>query len=164
MPRAFEEKQIPFNKLSELVTKLRADGKRIVTTNGCFDILHLGHMQYLFEARGLGDILLCGINSDKSVIRLKGSGRPLFPEAVRARQVAALECVDYVTIFEQDTPEALLKIIRPAIHVKGGDYRPEDLPERHCVEGGGGKVVVLPFIPGFSTTGIITKLKGESNP
>lgn len=138
---------------------VKDQGKRLVTTNGCFDLLHWGHIQYLNEAKALGDLLLVGLNSDASVKRLKGPSRPLNPELVRARQIASLECVDYVVIFEEATPEAFLEMVKPAIHAKGGDYRVEDLPERKVVEAGGGEVRVLSLVPGFSTTSLIEKLK-----
>ncbi len=138
---------------------MKDQGKRVVTTNGCFDLLHLGHIEYLTEARALGDVLLVGVNSDASVKRLKGPSRPLNSELVRARQLASLECVDYVVIFEQATPEELIRLVKPAIHAKGGDYRVEDLPERHVVREGGGEIRVLSLVPGYSTTSLIEKLK-----
>jgi rfaE bifunctional protein nucleotidyltransferase chain/domain len=138
---------------------LRDRGVKIVSTNGCFDLLHLGHLNYLAQARGLGEVLWIGLNADASVRRIKGPQRPLQDEHVRLQQLAALEAVDFVTLFEEDTPETFLQKLRPAVHVKGGDYRPEDLPERAVVEAGGGKVEVLAFTPGFSTTGLIAKLK-----
>jgi D-glycero-beta-D-manno-heptose 1-phosphate adenylyltransferase len=154
-----DRKIISHSALSQFSRVLKDQGKRIVTTNGCFDLLHLGHIQYLTEAKALGDILLVGLNSDASVKRLKGPTRPLNSELVRARQIAALECVDYVAIFEESTPEAFLELVKPQLHVKGGDYRAEDLPERKVVEAGGGEVRVLSLVPGYSTTSLIEKLK-----
>jgi D-beta-D-heptose 7-phosphate kinase/D-beta-D-heptose 1-phosphate adenosyltransferase len=158
MALSMESKLIPFSSLGGLAEKLRAQNKKIVTTNGCFDILHFGHLKILEEARSLGDVFLCGVNSDRSVKKLKGERRPIFSEKTRALQVAALESVDYVTIFDEDTPERFLSIVKPAVHVKGGDYAPEDLPERACVESFGGKVVCLPYLQGFSTTRVLELL------
>lgn len=154
-----DRKIVSFKTLSTLSKLVKDQGKRLVTTNGCFDLLHWGHIQYLNEAKALGDLLLVGLNSDASVKRLKGPTRPLNPELVRARQIASLECVDYVVLFEEDTPEAFLEMVKPDIHVKGGDYRVEDLPERKVVEAGGGQVRVVSLVPGFSTTSLIEKLK-----
>jgi rfaE bifunctional protein nucleotidyltransferase chain/domain len=137
--------------------RLRAAGKKLVFTNGCFDILHLGHARYLREARALGDALVVGLNSDGSVGRLKGAGRPLVPEADRAEMLAALEAVDYVTVFDEDTPAALVAEIVPEIIVKGGDYRPGDVAGRETVEAAGGSVVIIPLTEGRSTTGLIAK-------
>lgn len=130
---------------------------RLVFTNGCFDILHRGHVQLLVQARELGDRLLVGLNSDKSTRRLKGSGRPLQPEIDRAACLAALECVDAVVVFDEDTPSDLIAALQPEIMVKGGDYTPEGLPERDVVEASGGKIVVLPYIKGISTTELIER-------
>lgn len=154
-----DRKIVSIKTLPTLSQLVKDQGKRLVTTNGCFDLLHWGHIQYLNEAKALGDLLLVGLNSDASVKRLKGPARPLNPELVRARQIASLECVDYVVIFEEATPEAFLEMVKPAIHVKGGDYRVEDLPERTVVEAGGGEVRVLSLVPGFSTTSLIERLK-----
>ena len=125
--RSLDEKIIPSNHLAELAAELRSSGKTIVTTNGCFDLLHLGHISYLLEARKLGDVLIVGINSDSSVRGLKGTNRPICSEITRAKQIAGLESVDYVTIFNEQTPEAMLSKIQPSVHVKGGDYLPENL-------------------------------------
>lgn len=152
-------KQISFEDRSAHAEALRKNGIKIVTTNGCFDLLHLGHLNYLREARLLGDCLWVAVNSDASVKRLKGPSRPLQDANTRALQLAALEAVDYVTVFEDDTPASFLEAVQPAIHVKGGDYRPEQLPERKEVEAAGGKIVCLPFTEGFSTTSLIEKLK-----
>ncbi|UCF19116.1 MAG: D-glycero-beta-D-manno-heptose 1-phosphate adenylyltransferase [Gemmatimonadota bacterium] len=130
---------------------------RLIFTNGCFDILHRGHVEVLIAARALGDRLLVGLNSDASVRRLKGSGRPLQPEVDRAICLAALECVDAVVIFEQDTPKDLIALLRPDAMVKGGDYTPQQLPEREVVEAAGGQVIILPYIGGRSTTELIAR-------
>lgn len=160
--RSPDEKLVLFEQLDELASRLHKDEARVVTTNGCFDILHLGHIEYLAEARRRGDVLVCGVNSDASVRKLKGPSRPLFDEDVRARQLAALECVDYVTIFSEDTPEELIRRVRPAIHVKGGDYAGRELPERKVIESVGGQLVLLPFVPGYSTTSLLARLKNVS--
>jgi rfaE bifunctional protein nucleotidyltransferase chain/domain len=136
----------------------RQRGKCIVFTNGCFDILHVGHVRYLAQARALGDLLVVGLNSDRSVQALKGLRRPLVPEDERAEMLAHLECVDYVSIFDEDRPDALIEVVRPTIHVKGGDYREEDLPEAAVVRKHGGRVVIMPLVEGRSTTHIITRI------
>lgn len=135
------------------------EGKTLVFTNGVFDILHAGHVQYLKAARELGDTLVVGLNSDESVRSLnKGSDRPINPLNDRAVVIGALRAVDFVVCFEESTPEKLISELKPDIHVKGGDYEPDDLPETAIVEGYGGKVVILPFLPGRSSTSIIQKL------
>lgn len=133
-------------------------GKKLVFTNGCFDIIHFGHINYLEQARQLGDILIVGINSDRSVRTIKGDKRPLISEEERARIISSLRFVDYVVIFDERTPISIIKAIQPDIHVKGGDYSAEELPEYSTVKSYGGKVVILPYIPGKSTTGIIDKI------
>jgi D-beta-D-heptose 7-phosphate kinase/D-beta-D-heptose 1-phosphate adenosyltransferase len=130
---------------------------RLVFTNGCFDIMHRGHVQLLVEARQLGDRLLVGVNSDDSTRRLKGAGRPLQPEVDRVACLAALECVDAVVVFDEDTPADLIAALQPEIMVKGGDYSPERLPERDVIEAGGGKIVILPYVEGLSTTALLEK-------
>ncbi len=154
--RRLENKIITEN-LSEILISIR--NQKVVTTNGCFDILHYGHISYLWRARELGDVLICCLNSDSSVKSLKGEKRPIFPEYVRARQLAALECVDYVITFNDLTPQYILDVIKPSIHVKGGDYDLNKLPEKDVVEKNGGKIVLIPFIQGFSTTELINKIK-----
>jgi len=139
------------------IKKLRKDGKTVVTTNGCFDLIHAGHIQYLEESASLGDILIVGINSDASVKRLKGENRPLQSEGDRVLIMAALKMVDYAFVFPEDDPREFLKIIKPDLHVKGGDYT-EDILERVVVEDGGGKVAILSFKDGHSTTSIIDKM------
>lgn len=137
--------------------RLKAAGKTVVFTNGCFDLLHLGHARYLGKARALGDVLVVGLNSDRSVRRLKGPGRPLVPEADRAEMLAALEAVDYVTVFGEETPAALVAEILPDVIVKGGDYRPEEVAGAEKVTAAGGRVAIIPLVEGRSTTGLIAR-------
>lgn len=147
----------------ELKRHLEAEhaGRRVVFTNGCFDILHMGHLTYLSRARDLGDLLVVGLNSDESVRRLKGADRPVNSQEERAFLLAGLFFVDYVTIFSEQTPVETIEILKPTIHTKGGDYAPADLPEGRVVESYGGRVVLLPFVEGYSTTSIIRKMRGE---
>jgi D-beta-D-heptose 7-phosphate kinase/D-beta-D-heptose 1-phosphate adenosyltransferase len=140
---------------------LRAEGRRLVFTNGCFDILHVGHVRYLAEARRLGDALLVAINSDASVRALKGANRPVMNEAERAEILAALSSVDFVTVFDEESPRTLISEVLPDVLVKGGDYRPEEIHGREEVERAGGRVLSLPFVEGASTTGIIERIKGS---
>lgn len=142
-------------ELAKVLREKQKHGKKVVTTNGCFDLLHVGHLRYLQEAKKLGDILVIGVNSDDSVRQLKGEKRPLVPEDERAEMLAGLECVDFVTIFSELDPIPLILDLRPDIHVKGGDYTLEQLPERKAVESYGGKCVVGINIPGKSTTDVI---------
>jgi D-beta-D-heptose 7-phosphate kinase/D-beta-D-heptose 1-phosphate adenosyltransferase len=130
-------------------------GETIVFTNGCFDLLHVGHIQYLQQARALGDCLVVALNDDTSVRLLKGERRPLLPQQERARILAALGCVDYVTIFSEATPLALITHLRPDVLVKGGDYTPETVVGRDVVEAYGGRVCIMPYMAGISTTEII---------
>ena len=143
------------SELASVLQQLKTEGKTAVTTNGCFDVLHLGHLRYLQAARQLGDLLVVAVNSDSSVRQLKGENRPLVPEGERAEMLAGLECVDYVVIFPELTPIDLLSELKPNIHVKGGDYKLEQLVERDVVEANGGKVVVGLNVPGKSTTNLI---------
>ena len=147
-------------ELAAIVKNLKNEGARIVFTNGCFDLLHLGHVRYLREAAKLGNILIIGVNSDSSVSSLKGPDRPYISELERAEILASLECVDYVTIFSELRPDNVIKLLRPDIHVKGGDYKVSDLPEKKLVESLGGRVVVIPPIKGRSTTNIVAKILG----
>ena len=143
------------SELASLLQQARAGGDVVVTTNGCFDVLHLGHLRYLQAARQLGDLLVVAVNSDSSVRELKGENRPLVPEDERAEMLAGLECVDYVVIFPELTPISLLADLKPNIHVKGGDYKLEQLIERDIVEANGGEVIVGLNVPGKSTTNLI---------
>ena len=136
-------------------------GKRLVFTNGVFDILHAGHVRYLAEARRLGDALLVGVNSDASVRTLgKGPDRPVHSEADRVEVLQALRAVDGAIVFEERTPVELIRTLRPEVHVKGGDYDPETMPETPIVRGYGGEVVILPLLEGRSTTAALRKLRG----
>lgn len=158
-----EKKIIGWPHLKAIADKLRTEKRIVVSSNGCFDILHWGHLRYLNEAKGFGDTLVVAINSDASVKRLKGETRPIFNEKVRALQLACLSAVDYVVIFDQATPVEFLSILRPHIHAKGADYVNKPLPERGLVESWGGKVELLPLEEGFSTTSVIAKLKSLSD-
>ena len=152
-----EEKVVPRDFFSRNALKLH--DRKIVFTNGCFDVLHYGHVHYLLEARKLGDLLVVGLNNDDSVRRLKGSTRPVNGENERAFVLAALSCVDYVSLFEEDTPEELIKIVRPDVLVKGGDYTIDNIVGADFVQRNGGVVTTIPFVEGFSSTRIIEQLK-----
>ena len=142
------------------VRELQVRGRQVVFTNGCFDLLHPGHVHYLEAARSLGDALLVGVNTDASMGRLgKGPGRPVMPEADRARVLAALACVDRVVLFDEDTPLELVTRLQPDILVKGGDYRLEDIVGRDAVLARGGRVAALPFLPGYSTTDLLSRIR-----
>jgi glycerol-3-phosphate cytidylyltransferase len=147
------------DQILEILQDLKKQGKIIVTTNGCFDIIHVGHIKYLKQAKSLGDILIVGLNTDKSVKKLKGPTRPVNQENDRAEVLASLNPVDYVVLFDEDTPVELLGKIKPNIHVKGGDYDLNTLPEAKTVQDINGKIVFIPFIDGKSTTKIIEKIK-----
>ncbi|MGH6953245.1 MAG: D-glycero-beta-D-manno-heptose 1-phosphate adenylyltransferase, partial [Alphaproteobacteria bacterium] len=143
-----------------LVARARLRGETVVMTNGCFDILHAGHVRYLSEARALGDRLVVAVNDDASVGRLKGAGRPVNPLAQRLAVLAGLRSVDWVVPFPEDTPERLICRVRPEILVKGGDYPPEEIAGHGCVTDGGGRVVTLPLVAGCSSTRVITAIRG----
>jgi len=145
-------------KLKKEIDRLRKEGKKIVFTNGCFDILHVGHTRYLEEAKKLGDVLVLGLNSDDSVRSLKGEKRPVTPENERADVVAALETVDFVTIFPELTPLKLIEYLKPDVLVKGGDWKEEQVVGRESVEKWGGRVIIIPEIKGSSTTNVIEKI------
>ena len=138
---------------------LRDKGQMLVFTNGCFDLLHPGHIRYLAQARALGDALLVAVNSDRSVQILKGQGRPILNENERVEVIAALRAVDYVTVFDEETPHSLIIQLRPDVLVKGGDWPLDDIVGREEVEAAGGKVLSLPFLEGSSTTEIIERIK-----
>lgn len=148
----------PTKDLADLIESYRKAGKRIVFTNGCFDILHSGHIAYLRQAKALGDVLIVGVNSDESVRRIKGEKRPINPQEDRVSVVAALEYVDHVVLFDEDTPEQLIRAIRPNLHVKGGDYEASALPEAQAVREVGGEIVILPLVQGKSSSRIIEKI------
>lgn len=135
--------------------------QKIVFTNGCFDVLHFGHVHYLLQAKALGDILVVGLNSDDSVRRLKGPSRPINGEKERAFVLAVLSCIDYVVVFEEDTPKKLIETVRPDVLVKGGDYALDQIVGADFVTRNGGTVTTLPFVEGFSSTRIIEQLKTE---
>jgi D-beta-D-heptose 7-phosphate kinase/D-beta-D-heptose 1-phosphate adenosyltransferase len=139
--------------------QLRAEGKRLVFTNGCFDLLHPGHVSYLSRARSLGDALIVALNSDRSVRSIKGPGRPILNQQERAEVIAALEAVDYVTIFDDETPRELIAAVLPDVLVKGGDWSLDEIVGREEVEAAGGRVLSLPYIEGSSTTDIIERIK-----
>ena len=141
--------------MQRLIHNLKRSGKRIVFTNGCFDILHVGHVRYLEQAKSLGDVLVVGINSDRSVRGLKGPRRPILPVEERGEILSGLGCTDYITVFEEPTPFDLISLLQPDVLVKGGDWTPEQVVGREVVEGSGGRVVILPFVEGSSTTNII---------
>ena len=150
--------------LSELLIKrsnYEKDEKKVVFTNGCFDILHAGHVRYLNAAKALGDVLIVGLNSDESVRRLKGEGRPVNPAADRAEVLAGLRAVDHVVVFGEATAEELVRQLKPDIYVKGGDYSLETLPEAKIVGSYGGKTVLIPMVEGRSTTNVIRRLQNE---
>ena len=157
---SFREKIVPWARLPAWRDSIRAKGLRVIVTNGCFDILHLGHVTYLEAARQQGDLLLVGINSDSAVRELKGHDRPVNSESDRAAIVAALACVDAVCIFDQRSALEFLTAAQPDIWVKGGDYTIDTVnqDERRAVEKAGGKVVILPLVPGKSTTILLEKL------
>ncbi len=147
--------------LNREVQNWRSSGKTIVLTNGCFDLLHRGHVEYLNTAKLHGDILIVGINSDRSVQVLKGEYRPLVGEEDRAFIISQLKAVDATVIFDEDTPYRLIRDIRPDVLVKGGDYTPDDVVGKDIVENSGGKVIIVPLTPGKSTTGILKKISGS---
>jgi len=147
-----------WNALAAALEEFRTAGKTIVSTNGVFDVLHVGHVRYLQAARDLGDCLVVGVNSDEGTTHLKGPTRPFVKESDRMELLAALTCVDFVTLFNESTPEALLEVIRPNIHAKGGDYHLALLPEATVVERHGGKVVSVPFDEGYSTTSLTERI------
>ena len=149
---------IPKEKIEGFCAVLREAGQRIVFTNGCFDILHAGHVRYLEEAHSLGYCIVLGLNTDASVRRLKGETRPVNTELDRAAVTGALAAVDYVVLFDEPTAETLIEKVRPAVYVKGGDYTRETLPEAKVVEKYGGEVHFIDLVPGRSTTKIIEKI------
>jgi rfaE bifunctional protein nucleotidyltransferase chain/domain len=147
-------KILNWDELRQTVDRLRADGKKIVFTNGCFDIIHIGHIRYLKKARVLGDVLVIGLNSDKSVSRIKPK-RPINPQKHRAELLSSLEMVDYVTLFDEETPYELIKSLQPDILVKGGDWKKEDIVGSDIAK----ETYSLPYIKGISTTKIIERIK-----
>lgn len=156
----FRDKIIAWDRLPEWRQKIRAAGRKLVVTNGCFDILHLGHVSYLETARNFGDALLVGVNGDAAVRALKGKGRPVNSETDRAAVLAALESVSGICIFPEKTMTKFLAAAQPDIYVKGGDYTLDTLnqEERRAVEAAGGEIVIIPFVPGKSTTALLKKI------
>ena len=162
---AVDDKIKAEHELVEIVAKLRSAGNKIVWTNGCFDILHRGHVLYLERARQLGDVLVVGLNSDSSARRIKGPERPVFPQEHRARVLGALNCVDYIVIFDDETTVRLLRLLEPDLYAKGGDYTIDTInqEERRIVESYGGRIEILPEVKGVSTTKIIQQIKETSH-
>ena len=146
-------------ELDNLINKLKKEGKTIVTTNGCFDILHVGHVRYLEKAKSFGDILIVALNSDKSVKAIKGENRPINNENDRAEVLSALRSVDYVVLFDENSPIDLLLQIKPDVHTKGADYTIETLPEAKGIMENGGRIEFITFVEGKSTTSIIEKMR-----
>jgi len=161
LPGSFPGKIVPREEAAALGERLRRCGQKVVFTNGCFDILHAGHVRYLAAARRLGDCLVVGLNSDASVRRLKGPDRPLNSEADRAEVLAALAAVDFVVIFGEDTGQQMVEDLKPDIYVKGGDYQLEDLPEARAAAAYGGRTVIIPLLPGRSTSRIIARARAS---
>ncbi|OGW53503.1 MAG: hypothetical protein A2Y81_11425 [Nitrospirae bacterium RBG_13_43_8] len=147
-------KMVNWNEVKEIVDDLKAEGKKIVFTNGCFDIIHIGHVRYLREARALGDVLIIGLNSDKSVSSIKPD-RPINPQTHRAEVLSFLEMVDYVVLFDEETPYELIKLIQPDVLVKGGDWKKEEIVGSDIAK----ETCSLPYVEGVSTTGIIERIK-----
>ncbi len=157
MNAAMHPKGLTLDELLEQFAQERRNGRRVVFTNGCFDLLHPGHIRTLEEARALGEVLIVGINSDASVRELKGRGRPVFPMKERAEVLAALECVDAVVIFDELTPREVIAKLLPDVLVKGGDWEDDQIVGREEVEAAGGRVVSVPVLPGYSTTELLQK-------
>jgi len=153
------EKMLSLEALTERCRRLQAQGQRIVLTNGCFDLLHVGHVRYLEGARREGDVLVVGVNDDEGVRRLKGPGRPLLEASDRARLVAALAAVDYVVIFAEPTVTALIEALRPDVHAKGTDYTPETVPEREAVRAAGGRVAIVGDSKDHSTRDLLAAIR-----
>lgn len=145
--------------LGDILKKLKEEGKTVVTTNGCFDILHVGHVRYLEKAKSFGDVLIVALNSDKSVKSIKGESRPINNENDRAEVLSALKSVDYVVLFDEDSPIDLLLQIKPDVHTKGADYTIESLPEAKGIMAAGGRIEFISFVEGKSTTSIIEKMR-----
>ncbi len=152
-------KILPRTKFLEAASEARASGRRLVFANGAFDLLHVGHVRYLEAARREGDWLAVAVNSDRSVARAKGPGRPVLPEAERAEIVAALACVDAVSVFEEDSPSALIAAIRPDVHAKGTDYTADSVPERAAVAAYGGRTVIVGDPKDHATTDLIERIR-----
>lgn len=148
-------------EIKKISRKLKKEGKKIVFTNGCFDLIHKGHIYLLREAKKLGDVLIVGINSDKSVKKIKGEKRPILKEGERTFIIDNIKGVDYVVLFDEETPEKLIKEICPDFLVKGGDYKKEEVVGKEFVEKSGGRVIIIPYLKNFSTTKLIERIKNE---
>lgn len=157
-PRSPAAKIVDRKRLAVEIERARRRGLRVVFTNGCFDLLHPGHVRYLRAARRLGDLLVVGVNSDRSVKRLKGANRPLLNTRDRCEMIAALEAVDFVTSFSEDTPHRLIERLRPDVLVKGGDWQPQSIVGADVVRAAGGSVRALKFAPGYSTSSLIARV------
>ncbi|MES2726335.1 MAG: D-glycero-beta-D-manno-heptose 1-phosphate adenylyltransferase [Bacteroidota bacterium] len=157
--KAIQNKIHTWESLAEQVKQWQQEGKKVVFSNGCFDLLHKGHVDYLNHAADLGDVLVMGLNTDASVSELKGPHRPIQDEQSRLLIMAALQCVSAVTLFAEETPYDLIKLVQPDVLVKGSDYKPEDIVGYDIVTAKGGEVKTIPFLPGFSTSGIEKKIK-----
>ncbi|MDZ7265342.1 MAG: adenylyltransferase/cytidyltransferase family protein [candidate division KSB1 bacterium] len=154
-------KVITFQQLLQLMQKARSTGNKIAWTNGCFDIIHVGHVDYLEKSKSYADLLIVGLNSDVSVKKLKGELRPIFSQADRARVLAAIEYVDHIIIFDEPSPIDYIRTLQPDFYIKGGDYTIDtiDQTERRAVEAYGGRIVLLPMVPGVSTSVVVEKIK-----
>ena len=155
------EKVVSRPEIAAIAAQARRDGRRIAFTNGCFDLLHVGHIRYLAAARDAADLLIVGVNDDASVRRLKGPTRPLVPDAARAEVLAALAAVDYVTLFSEDTPYELIRAVQPDLLVKGSDWAPDQVVGRDVVEARGGRVLLIPVVADFSTTTLVERLRSS---
>jgi rfaE bifunctional protein nucleotidyltransferase chain/domain len=158
MPRSLDDKIQAIGSLKKIIFRLKAAHKKIVFTNGCFDLLHYGHVKYLQDAKEKGDILVVGVNSDASVKRIKGSKRPVIKERDRARVLAGLESIDYIVVFNQDTPLEVIKAVKPDVLVKGADWSADKIVGGDLVSSCGGRVTTIKFLKGYSTSGIIKKI------
>ena len=161
---ASDARVLTWDETGSFVRTARANGRRVVFTNGVFDLLHPGHVRYLQHARSLGDLLIVGLNADASVKRNKGPGRPITPQAERAEVLAALECVDAVVIFGQDTPAEIVRLVQPDVLVKGADWPADQIVGRDTVEARGGRVVLVPVEQGHSTSAIVERIRGLQGP
>lgn len=159
-PRSARSKLLSRHAAREVARRARRNGETVVFTNGCFDLLHVGHVRSLERARRQGDRLLVAVNSDASVRRQKGRGRPIVPARRRAEVLAALECVDWVVVFGEDTPLALIRSVRPDVLAKGGDWRLEEIVGRAEVQSWGGRVVRIPVVPGSRTSSLVERIRG----
>lgn len=158
-----QSKVVSLKQLVSLLAERRSRGQRIVFTNGCFDLLHVGHTRYLQEARALGDLLVVGVNADASVRALnKGADRPIVPETQRAEVLAALACVDFVTLFEEPDPQRVIELVQPDVLVKGGDWAQDQIVGRQFVEARGGTVRTIPLVPGMSTTNLVRRIQAAT--